>query len=90
VVLDEPSASMDPRAEARLFAHLREIVAGRSVLFVSHRFSTVRSADRIYVMEQGRVVEHGDHDTLMALDGTYAELFRLQAAAYLAADAAEG
>lgn len=90
VVLDEPSAAMDPRAEARLFADLRQIVAGKSVLFVSHRFSTVRSADRIYVMEQGRVVEHGDHDTLMALDGTYAELFRLQAAAYLAPHVPEG
>lgn len=89
VVLDEPSAAMDPRAEADLFAHLREIVAGRGVLFVSHRFSTVRSADRIYVLHEGRVVEHGDHDTLMALDGTYAELFRLQAAAYLDADTAE-
>lgn len=86
IVLDEPSAAMDPRAEAQLFSHLREIVAGRSVLFISHRFSTVRSADRIYVLQQGRVVEHGDHESLMALDGTYAELFRLQAAAYLDPD----
>lgn len=86
VVLDEPSAAMDPRAEADLFANLRDIVAGRGVLFVSHRFSTVRSADRIYVLHEGRVVEQGDHETLMALEGTYAELFRLQAAAYLDPD----
>ena len=90
IVLDEPSAAMDPRAEADLFAHLREIAAGRSVLFISHRFSTVRSADRIYVLQQGRVVEHGDHDALMRLDGTYAELFRLQAAAYLDPEAPTG
>lgn len=83
VVLDEPTAAMDARAEHELFASLRTVLAGRSALVVSHRFSTVRSADRIYVLEAGRVVEHGDHDQLMALGGRYAELFRLQAAAYL-------
>ncbi|GEN79704.1 ABC transporter ATP-binding protein [Actinotalea fermentans] len=83
VVLDEPTAAMDARAEHELFASLRTVLAGRSALVVSHRFSTVRSADRIYVLEAGRVVEHGDHDALMALGGRYAELFRLQAAAYL-------
>lgn len=83
VILDEPTAAMDARAEHDLFASLRTVLAGRSALVVSHRFSTVRSADRIYVLEQGRVVEQGDHDELMALGGRYAELFRLQAAAYL-------
>ncbi len=83
VVLDEPTAAMDARAEHDLFASLRTVLAGRSALVVSHRFSTVRSADRIYVLEAGRVVEEGDHDQLMALGGRYAELFRLQAAAYL-------
>lgn len=83
VVLDEPTAAMDARAEHELFASLRTVLAGRSALVVSHRFSTVRSADRIYVLEAGRVVEQGDHDQLMALGGRYAELFRLQAAAYL-------
>lgn len=83
VVLDEPTAAMDARAEHDLFASLRTVLAGRSALVVSHRFSTVRTADRIYVLEAGRVVEQGDHDELMALDGRYAELFRLQAAAYL-------
>jgi ATP-binding cassette subfamily B protein len=56
--------------------------AGRTVLFISHRFNTVRVADHIYVLHHGRIVEHGDHDTLIARGGLYAELFTLQAAAY--------
>jgi ATP-binding cassette subfamily B protein len=83
VILDEPSSALDPRAEHELFSHIRTLLAGRSVLFISHRFSTVRSADRIYVMGEGRIVEEGSHDDLMAQGGTYAELFTLQAAAYL-------
>jgi ATP-binding cassette, subfamily B, bacterial len=83
VILDEPSSALDPRAEHELFAHIRTLLAGRTVLFISHRFSTVRSADRIYVMGDGRIVEEGSHDELMAQGGTYAELFTLQAAAYL-------
>lgn len=83
MILDEPTAAMDARAEHELFASLRTVLAGRSALVVSHRFSTVRTADRIYVLESGRVVEQGDHDALMALGGRYAELFRLQASAYL-------
>ena len=62
---------------------MRELWKGRSVLLVSHRFSSVRSADRIYVLQDGRVTEHGSHEELMAEDGHYAELFSLQAAAYL-------
>lgn len=83
VVLDEPSAALDPRAEFDLFSSLRRTLEGRSALVISHRFSTVRNADRIYVMDQGRVVESGSHDDLMRNDGVYADLFRLQAAAYL-------
>jgi ATP-binding cassette, subfamily B, bacterial len=83
VILDEPTASLDARAESRLFERMHELLEGRSVVLISHRFSSVRSADRIYVMHEGRVVEHGSHDELMAEDGLYAELFTLQARAYL-------
>jgi ATP-binding cassette, subfamily B, bacterial len=83
VILDEPTASLDARAESNLFARMRELLRGRSVVLISHRFSSVRSADRIYVMHDGRVVEHGSHEELMALDGLYAELFTLQARAYV-------
>lgn len=83
VILDEPSAALDPRAEHELFSSLRHTLEGRTALFISHRFSTVRSADRIYVMEDGAVAEHGTHEELMAAGGQYAELFQVQAAAYL-------
>ncbi|MGY1740224.1 ABC transporter ATP-binding protein [Blastococcus sp. SYSU D01050] len=82
VILDEPSASLDPRAESDLFEQLRALCAGRSVVVISHRFSTVKSADRIYVLSEGRIVEEGNHDSLMACAGQYAELYELQASAY--------
>lgn len=87
IILDEPTAALDPRAEHALFEALRELLAGRTVLFISHRLSTVRSADRIYVLHEGEIIEHGTHDELMALDGRYSELFRLQAAAFLGSSA---
>ncbi|MHA7985478.1 ABC transporter ATP-binding protein [Rathayibacter sp. CAU 1779] len=83
VILDEPSSGLDPRAEHDLFSSLRSTLEGRTALFISHRFSTVRSADRIYVLDAGKVVEHGSHNELMELGGLYAELFTLQADAYL-------
>lgn len=82
VILDEPTASLDPRAEAALFENVRTLYKNRAVLLISHRFSSVRSADRIYVMDSGLVVENGTHDELMAEGGLYAELFELQASAY--------
>lgn len=83
LILDEPTASLDPRAERDLFEQMRQLSAGRSVLLISHRFSSARSADRIYVLEGARIIEAGPHDELMALGGHYAELFNLQATAYL-------
>jgi ATP-binding cassette subfamily B protein len=82
VILDEPTASLDPRAEAALFSAVRDLFAGRSVVLISHRFASVRLADRIHVMDGGRIIESGDHDELMEQAGTYAELFRLQADAF--------
>jgi ATP-binding cassette subfamily B protein len=82
VILDEPTASLDPRAEAALFENVRSLYKNRAVLLISHRFSSVRSADRIYVMDSGLVVESGTHEQLMAMGGQYAELFELQASAY--------
>jgi ATP-binding cassette, subfamily B, bacterial len=89
IVLDEPTAALDARAEHDLFERVRDLFRGRAVLLISHRFSSVRSADRIYVLSEGRVVEHGSHDDLLAGGGLYAELFTLQAAAYRG-DGADG
>ncbi|MCC2593747.1 ABC transporter ATP-binding protein/permease [Tessaracoccus sp. OS52] len=88
VILDEPSAALDPRAEYELFSTLRAALHGRTAMFISHRFSTVRGADRIYVLSDGEVVEEGSHDELIARDGRYAELFRLQFDAYVVGDGA--
>jgi ATP-binding cassette, subfamily B, bacterial len=89
VILDEPTAALDPRAEHDLFERIRALLSGRTVLLISHRFSSVRSADRIYVLEHGRITEDGTHAQLMDRGGVYAELFSLQAASYLDG-AAEG
>jgi ATP-binding cassette, subfamily B, bacterial len=83
VIMDEPTAALDPRAEHELYTGMRELFADRSVLLISHRFSSVRDADRIYVLAEGAVVEEGTHDQLMAAQGLYHELFTIQASSYL-------
>jgi ATP-binding cassette subfamily B protein len=82
LILDEPTSSLDAQAEYEVFAHFRELTQGKTAVFISHRFSTVRLADRIFVIENGVLIEEGSHQELMALDGRYAELFNLQAEAY--------
>jgi ATP-binding cassette subfamily B protein len=82
LILDEPTASLDARAEYEVFLRFSELVAGRMAVLISHRFSTVRMADRIIVLLQGQIVEDGTHETLVAHGGLYAELFALQAAGY--------
>lgn len=81
-VLDEPTSSLDPEAEAAIFAELKENLKGRIGIVISHRFSTVRIADRIAVIADGKVSEIGTHDELMKAKGRYSELFELQAAGY--------
>jgi ATP-binding cassette subfamily B protein len=82
LILDEPTSSLDPQAEYEVFARFRELTQGKSAIFISHRFSTVRLANRILVLENGGIRESGTHEELLALEGRYAELFSLQAEAY--------
>ena len=81
-ILDEPTSSLDPEAEAGIFAELKENLRGRIGIVISHRFSTVRIADRIAVVADGRVTELGTHEELLRADGRYAQLFEIQAAGY--------
>jgi ATP-binding cassette subfamily B protein len=82
LILDEPTATLDARAEHRVFQRFAELTQGKIAILISHRFSTVRMADRILVMHDGEVLEEGTHDELLGLRGQYAELFELQAAGY--------
>ena len=82
LILDEPTSSLDAQAEYDVFAKFRVLTHGKTAIFISHRFSTVRLADRILVLEHGGIIESGSHSQLMELDGRYAELFNLQAEAY--------
>jgi ATP-binding cassette subfamily B protein len=83
LILDEPTSALDAEAEYDLFARIKQLAEGRMAIFISHRFSTTRRADRILVLENARLIEQGTHAELMMLGGRYAELFNLQAESYL-------
>ena len=83
LVVDEPTSALDAEAEAEVFRSIRDLIRNRAAVVISHRFSTVRMADRIYVMDRGRIVENGSHEELVSLGGTYARLFHIQAAPYV-------
>ncbi|MEP7359526.1 MAG: ABC transporter ATP-binding protein, partial [Anaerolineales bacterium] len=82
IVLDEPTAALDAENELRVFQQFRELTVDKIAVLISHRFSTVRMADQIYVVEGGRITEQGPHENLLLLGGTYARLFTLQAESY--------
>src|SRR5207342_1197841 len=82
LVLDEPTAAMDAQAEAEVFEHFRQLARERITILISHRFSTVRMADQIVVLNNGHIIERGSHEELMQLQGRYAHLFTLQARGY--------
>ena len=82
LILDEPTAALDARAEYEVFQRFADLTKGKSAVLISHRFSTVRMADRIIVLENGRLIEMGNHQQLLEIDGRYAELFGLQAMGY--------
>jgi ATP-binding cassette subfamily B protein len=82
LILDEPTAALDARSELEVFERFAELTEGKMALLISHRFSTVRMADRIVVLSGGRLIEEGNHQQLMASGGLYAEMFEMQAASY--------
>ncbi len=82
LILDEPTASLDPMAEHEVFQKFADLTQDRLALFISHRFSTVRMADRIMVLSKGKIIEDGSHDSLMEKQGTYSRLFDVQASSY--------
>ncbi|PKM62671.1 MAG: hypothetical protein CVU97_04230 [Firmicutes bacterium HGW-Firmicutes-21] len=82
LILDEPSSALDPLAEYRLNKTMLELASDKTVIIISHRLSTTRMLDNIYMFEDGRIIEHGNHETLMSYNGKYAEMFNLQAEKY--------
>lgn len=87
IILDEPSSALDPIAEHTMFENMMKAAEGRTVLFISHRLSSAVDADRIFLMDGGRITETGTHSALMKKGGKYAEMFRLQAENYIGKEA---
>ncbi len=83
IILDEPTAAIDPVAEAEIFEKMEEATRGKNLVLITHRFNTVKGAGKIIVLERGRVVEIGDHASLMAKHGHYAKMFESQAKGFL-------
>ena len=83
IIMDEPSSALDPMAEYRITRNIMEYAKDKTVIMISHRLSTTRDADRIYMFEDGRIIEAGSHEELMKADGKYAEMFRVQAEKYI-------
>ena len=84
MILDEPSSALDPIAEYQLNHAMLEATGDKTVIFISHRLSTTRIADRIIMLEKGSIVEQGTHEELLAMDGKYAQMWKVQAGAYIA------
>ena len=82
IILDEPSSALDPIAEYNMYKNMMEVSEDKTVIFISHRLSSARVADKIYLMENGRIAEEGTHDELMEKNGIYARMFELQASNY--------
>lgn len=82
LILDEPTAAIDARAETEIFNRVEKLLRDKTVVIISHRFSTVRNADKIYVIDSGKIIESGSHSELMKINGQYAALFNLQAKGY--------
>jgi ATP-binding cassette subfamily B protein len=83
LILDEPTSAIDAEAEYAIFNNLRKIYSDKTLVLVSHRFSTVRNADKIFIVEDGEIIERGTHEELMAAGGKYARMFGIQARGYM-------
>ena len=89
IILDEPSSALDPKAEYEMFENMKKAAEGKTVIYISHRLSSAVDADRIILLDKGRVAETGTHAELMQKNGAYAEMFRLQAKNYADSTAEE-
>jgi ATP-binding cassette subfamily B protein len=87
IILDEPTAALDPISESRLYQHYAELTEGKTSIYISHRLASTRFCDRILLLDRHKIVEEGTHDELIALNGKYAEMFRIQSSYYAETEA---